>query len=181
MESAPVMAASMAAMMLPTAAPFFVAYARGVRRPAPTALAVLTYVAVWVAIGGVAYLVMARVMLPSGLYVAGLAIAFAGLYSLAPWKRAGQARCQAMCREPIVDPGLQSALTQGLAYSAGCVACSAGVMVAVLLLGMSSLVLMAAASGVILLYKIGGPWTRRSDLAVSAIMVVVGVWLMGAV
>lgn len=181
MQSAPLMIASMAAMMLPTAVPFFVAYATRTRRPAPTALVVLTYAAVWAAIGAVAYFVMSQVTLPSGVYVAGVAIAFAGLYSLMPWKRAGQARCQAMCREPAADPRLKTALTDGLVYSGACIACSAGVMVALVVLGMSNIFLMVGASAIILLYKVGGPWMRRSELAVSAIMVVVGMWLVGVV
>src|SRR4029077_13552626 len=61
------MAASMAAMMLPTAAPFFVAYGRSSRRAGPTAIVVAIYAAVWAAIGVAAFLVMSRIMRPSAL------------------------------------------------------------------------------------------------------------------
>jgi predicted metal-binding membrane protein len=179
MNPALAMAASMAAMMLPTAVPFFAAYARKVRRPAPTALVVATYAAAWAVIGVAAYLVMARVMLPSGFYVAGIAIAFAGLYALTPWKRHGQARCQEMCRQSRPDGGLRGALTTGLVYSGSCIACSAGVMVAVLVLGMTNIALMVAGSALILLYKTARPWQQRSGLAVSAMLVVMGVWRAG--
>jgi predicted metal-binding membrane protein len=179
MDSATAMAASMAAMMLPTAVPFFAAYARRVRRPAPTALVVATYAATWAVIGAAAYLVMTLVTLPSGLYVAGIVIAFAGLYALTPWKRHGEARCQEMCREPAPDGELRTALEQSLVYFGGCVACSAGVMVALLVLGMTNIALMVAGSALILLYKTAGRWPQRSGLAVSAALVVVGVWQAG--
>ena len=149
------MAASMASMMLPTAAPFFVVYGRSSRRAGPTAIVVAIYVAVWAVIGVAAYLVMSRVMLPSGVWVAAVAVLFAGLYALAPWSRRGRAQCRGMCREPAGDP-----IRSGLTYAANCVACSAGVMVAVVILGMSNLALMAAAAAVVLLLK----WPQRSTL-----------------
>lgn len=173
------MAASMAAMMLPTALPFFVGYARQVRRPAPVALVIATYVALWAAIGVAAYAVMTHVMLPGGPSVAGAAVVFAGLYALTPLMRAGQSRCQEMCREPVADPAMGTAFSKAIAYSVGCVACSAGVMVAMVLLGMTSIVLMVAGSALVLLYKVAGSWPRRSEVVISAIMVVVGMWLVG--
>ncbi len=88
------MATSMAAMMLPTAAPFFVAYGRSSRRAGPTATVVAIYLAVWATIGVAAYLVMSQVMLPSGLWLAAGAVLFAALYALAPWSRRGRAQCQ---------------------------------------------------------------------------------------
>jgi len=147
------MATSMAAMMLPTAAPFFVAYGRSSRRAGPTATVVAIYLAVWATIGVAAYLVMSQVMLPSGLWVAASAVLFAALYALAPWSRRGRAQCREMCREAAGDP-----ISSGLTYAANCIACSAGVMVAVVILGMSNLALMATAAAVVLLLK----WPQRS-------------------
>lgn len=147
------MAASMAAMMLPTAAPFFVAYGRSSRRAGPTAIVVAIYAAVWAAIGVGDYFVMSQLMLPAGLWLAAGAVLFAALYGLAPWGRRGRARCREMCREAAGDP-----VSSGLAYAANCVVCSAGVMVAVLILGMSNLALMAAAAAAVLLLK----WPQRS-------------------
>src|SRR4029077_10612556 len=91
------MAASMAAMMLPTAAPFFVAYGRSSRRAGPTAIVVAIYAAVWAAIGVAAFLVMSRIMLPSALWLAAGAIVFAALYGVTPMGRRGRARCREMC------------------------------------------------------------------------------------
>jgi len=149
------MAASMAAVMLPTAAPFFVAYGRSSRRAGPIAIVVAIYVAVWAAIGVGSYLVMSQVMLPPGLWGAAGAVLFAALYALMPWSRRGRAQCREMCREPAGDP-----LRGGLTYAAHCVASSGGVMVAVVILGMSNLALMAAAAAVVLLLK----WPERSTL-----------------
>jgi len=146
-------AASMAAMILPTAAPFFVAYGRSSRSAGPTATVVAIYVAVWATIGVAAYLVMSQFMLPSRLWVAAGAVLFAALYALAPWSSRGRAQCRQMCREPAGDP-----VRGGLTYAANCVACSAGVMVGVVILGMSNLALMATAAAVVLLLK----WPKRS-------------------
>ena len=154
------MAASMAAMMLPTAAPFFVAYGRSSRRAGPTAIVVAIYVAGWAVIGAAAYIVMSQVMLPSGLWVAAVAVLFAVLYALTPWGRRGRARCREMCREPAGDP-----VRGGLSYAANCVICSAGVMVAVVILGMSNLALLAAAAAVVLLLK----WPQRPAIKAGSL------------
>ncbi len=142
------MAASMAAMMLPTAAPFFLAYGSKARRAGPTAIVVAIYAAVWAAIGVAAYVVMSHVMLPAGLWIAALAVVFAALYTLAPWSRRSGASCGKMYRETAGDP-----VRSGMRYATNCVISSAGVMVAVVILGMSNLALMAAAAAVLLLLK----------------------------
>ena len=145
-------AASMAAMMLPTAAPFFVAYGHSSRRFQATAIVIAIYAAVWAAIGLVANLVMSQVMLTPGLWLVAGAVLFAALYALAPWSRRSRASCRELCRRPAGDP-----VRSGLTYAANCVMCSAGVMVAVVILGMSNLALMAAATAVLFLVK----WPRR--------------------
>jgi predicted metal-binding membrane protein len=172
------MAASMPAMMLPTALPFFIAYARDVSRPASIALVVAAYTVVWAIIGLIANLVMGAVMLPAAAYVVGIAIAFAGLYVLTPWMRHAQACCQEMCLQTRRDPSLGKALSTGLRYSANCILCSAGVMVALVVLGMSSVLLMIAGSAVILVYKIAGAWPRRIELALSTVLVIAGLALV---
>jgi hypothetical protein len=55
-----VMAASMAAMMVPTAAPFFFAYGRDTRRPAAVVITLLIHVADWAAIGAIADFAMGQ-------------------------------------------------------------------------------------------------------------------------
>jgi len=148
------MAGLMAAMMLPTAAPFLVAYARDVRRPEPVAAVAFVYALVWAAIGlGIGWL-MGQVMLPAAsLPIAAAAVLFAGLYALTPWFRWARARCREMCRERH-ERTVRAGLRSGAAYSGSCIVCSAGVMVALVLLGMSNLLLVAAAAAVILLMKL---------------------------
>jgi predicted metal-binding membrane protein len=143
------MAAAMAAMMAPTAAPFFVAYGRDTRRPAGIAAVVLIYVAVWAAIGLALDALMSQVMMPSSTMIAAGAIAFAGIYMLMPWSRRARERCREMCRHE--ERG--SAVREGASYAASCVVCSAGVMVALIVLGMTNVLVLVAGAAVMLAYK----------------------------
>jgi predicted metal-binding membrane protein len=171
-----------AAMMAPSALPFIVSFGRRTRRwPLPTLVAVTLYLLVWATFGLAAYLILrsAPMVWPAGV-VAGVAIAFVGLYSFTPLKRMGQARCIAMCRreETIDGLGLRAGLVEGATYGLSCVCCSAGVMVAVIVVGLSSIVWMAAGSALIVLYKIAGSWPRRLDWGISTAMVLAGIWLI---
>lgn len=168
----------MIAMMAPAALPFFIGYARDVRRPAAVAVAAGVYGGLWAVIGLAAGLVMNAVMLPAGGLVAGLAIAFAVAYGLTPVMRCGQTRCQEMCHERPVDRSPVAAAGAGLTYGVNCVACSAGVMVAVVVLGMSNPAWMAAGAAMVLLYKVAGRWTRRIELVASIACVLAAAWLV---
>ena len=148
------MAGLMAAMMLPTAAPFFFACGRDTRRPSAVAIAVLIYLAIWGTIGAVADLVMNQVMMPSSALVAVAAVAVAVLYTLSPWSRGARARCREMCMRAPRGTGLRGALVDGSTYAACCLVCSAGVMAALVVLGMSNLLLIAAAAALLLVYKL---------------------------
>lgn len=145
-----VMAASMAAMMAPTAAPFFVAFGRDTRRPAAVAAVVLIYVSVWAAIGLAVDALMSRVMLPSSTLIVVGAVAFAGLYMVMPWSRRARERCHEMCRHEARG----SAIREGGTYAASCVVCSAGLMVVLIALGTTSFVVLAAGAAVMLAYKL---------------------------
>jgi predicted metal-binding membrane protein len=167
-----------AAMMAPSAIPFVVGFARrSQRRPLPVAVLVAAYLAVWTVAGIGAYFVS---MAFPVLWPAGIAIAFVGLYAFTPLMRAGQAGCIAMCRrrDPVEGRGYRAAIREGLTYGLSCVACSGGVMLALVVLGMSSIVLMAAGSALILVYKIAGGWPRRFDAALSITFVIAGLWLV---
>src|SRR5207249_5339442 len=93
----------MAAMMLPSAVPVVLEFARTAegRRGWPVATGVLafTYLGVWLIFGVVCYAIYtaARMPWPNQAMVAGLALALAGIYSVSPIKRASQARCRALC------------------------------------------------------------------------------------
>ncbi len=167
-----------AAMMAPSALPFVVAFARRARAwPLPSAVLVAAYLAVWTVFGFGAYI--ASMAFPV-LWPAGIAIAFVGLYAFTPLMRAGQARCISMCRrrDPIEGRGVRAAAGEGLTYGVSCVACSGAVMFALVVLGMSSIVLMGAGSALILLYKVGGGWPRRFDAGLSIAFVIAGLWLV---
>jgi predicted metal-binding membrane protein len=71
------MAVAMAAMMVPSATPFFLAHGRDTRRREAIATVILIYAAVWAAIGLALDHLMSQVMMPSSLLVVGIAIAIA--------------------------------------------------------------------------------------------------------
>ena len=148
------MAISMAAMMAPTAAPFFVAFVRDTKRPLAVAATVVVYVAVWAVIGAGAGLLMSQLMLPSSALIAVLAVGLAALYMLMPWSRWAQARCQAMCRRETRRTGVLNTLVEAVTYTGCCVVCSAGVMGALLALGMSNVLVLIAAAAALLVYKV---------------------------
>ena len=154
------MAVAMAAMMVPTAAPFFVAYGRDTRRPVGIAAVVLIYVAVWAAIGlGLDYL-MSMVMIPSTLVVVGVAVVVAIAYAASPWGRWAREQCRRMSMREARGPGLAGVLSEGVRYTACCVVCSAGVMLVVIALGMSNPLVIVAGAVTLLAYKLV-PWPSR--------------------
>jgi len=164
-----------AAMMAPSALPFIVSVARRSRPwPPATGLVVAAYLLVWTAFGVGVYLVSGAVSLPlpAGA-AAGVAVVLAGLYSLTPLMRAGQARCIAMCRERE-QVGVHGAAVAGISYGLSCLACSAGVMAAIVVLGMSNPAWVVAGAAVVLLYKVPGRWTQRLDGALALVMVLAG-------
>jgi predicted metal-binding membrane protein len=155
------MSVSMAAMMAPTAAPFFFAYGRHSRRLLGVALLVLTYLAIWAVVGAGADLAMGQMMLPSSWMLAVAAIAFAAVYSVTPWSRWARARCRAMCGREARSGRLADAVRDGFQYGICCVVCSAGVMVAAIALGMSNPVVFIAAMVLILALKLTS-WPARA-------------------
>jgi predicted metal-binding membrane protein len=151
------MALSMAGMMAASAVPFFFAYLRDSRRPVATAAIVLIYVAVWALIGFALDYVMGMVMMPSSLLVAGAAVAVAVVYALTPWGRWARDRCRGMAQREPRAPRFRNALADGASYTACCIVCSAGIMAALVVVGMSNPLVIAGGAAVMLLYKIT-PW-----------------------
>ena len=148
------MSISMAAMMLPSAAPFFFVYGRDSRRPAAVVLVVLVYGAVWVLLGAAVGYAMGWMMFPSSWLVAAGALVLAAGYTLAPWTRWARDRCREMCGRRPRGARLRDAIRDGLRYTACCVMCSAGVMVAIIVLGMSNLVVVTAGAAFMLAVKL---------------------------
>jgi predicted metal-binding membrane protein len=173
----------MAAMMLPSAIPVVLGFARtGERRrgwQVATGVLALTYLGVWLLFGLVCYAIYTVLGMPwpNQATVVGLALALAGVYSFSPIKRASQARCRELCalHGPLPFNLMRSAAVAGARYGLSCLGCSAALMVAMVLLGMSSLWWGVILSIVVLVYKFAPPLRMRYELVLSAAMVALGV------
>jgi predicted metal-binding membrane protein len=176
-------AVMMAAMMLPSATPLVFEFARNAegRRGwrAATALLGVTYLGVWLAFGIVCYALYNAVGMPwpnQGL-IGGAALVIAGLYALTPVKRVSEARCHELCalHGPLPFNLMRSAVVVGARYGLSCLGCSAGVMSAMVLIGMSNLVWMIVLTAVVFAYKIAPAPTLPRRSALSVAMVAFGV------
>jgi len=173
----------MAAMMLPSGIPVVLEFARTAegRKGWQVATGVLaaTYLGVWLIFGVVCYAIYtaARMPWPNQAVVVGLALALAGVYSVSPIKRASQARCRELCalHGPLPFNLMRSAVVAGARYGLSCLGCSAALMVAMVLLGMSSLSWAAILGIVVLIYKFAPPLRMRYELVLSAALVALGV------
>jgi predicted metal-binding membrane protein len=176
-------AVMMAAMMLPSATPLMFDFARNAegRRGwrAATALLGVSYLGVWLAFGLVAYVLYHAVGMPwpnQGL-IGGAALVIAGLYALTPVKRASEAGCRERCalHGPLPFNLMRSAVVVGARYGLSCLGCSAGVMSAMVLIGMSNLVWMIVLTAVVLADKLAPAPTLPRRLALSVTLVAFGV------
>ena len=173
----------MAAMMLPSAVPVVLEFARTAERrrgwPLATGVLAVTYLGVWLMFGVVCYAIYTalRMPWPNQPMVVGLALALAGIYSVSPIKRASQARCRELCalHGPLPFNLMRSAAVAGVRYGLSCIGCSAALMVAMVLLGMSSLWWAVILGLVVLIYKFAPPLPIRYELALSAALVALGV------
>jgi predicted metal-binding membrane protein len=174
----------MVAMMLPSASPTILLYARIVRRAgkgsdlnATISLAVFAsaYLAVWSLfsllavilqwalehLGAMSAMMSSRVELLSG----GLLVA-AGLYQLSPLKEA----CLTHCRGPAWfiaahwRPGLVGAWRMGFAHGAYCVGCCAGLMLLLFVGGVMNLTWIAGLTLLVAIEKLApfGPATAKA-------------------
>jgi predicted metal-binding membrane protein len=172
----------MAAMMLPSAVPVVLEFARTAERrrgwPVATGVLAVTYLGVWLMFGVVCYAIYTalRMPWPNQPMVVGLALALAGVYSFSPIKRASQARCRELCalHGPLPFNLIRSAAIAGVRYGLSCIGCSAALMVAMVLLGMSSLWWAVILGLVVLVYKFAPPLRMRYELALSAALVSLG-------
>jgi predicted metal-binding membrane protein len=175
----------MAAMMLPSAAPAVLMFARA-REHAETWAFVVGYLLAWAGYGLAAYAVYRgiRAEAPSflawdqhGPWVAGGALAVAGLYQLTPFKSA----CLRHCRSPLHfllrgRPGSLGALWMGIEHGGICIGCCVGLMLALFALGVMSLFWMAVVAVAILIEKaLPGGETFARLLAV--VLVALGIWV----
>ncbi len=179
----------MAAMMLPSATPLVFEFARDAegRRgwQAATALLGVTYLGVWLAFGVVCYALYNAVGMPwpDQRLIGGAALVIAGLYALTPLKRASEARCRELCalHGPLPFNLAHSAVVAGARYGLSCLGCSAGLMLAMVLIGVSNLGWMIVLAALISIDKLAPVPTLRWRLALSAAVVALGVvFLAGA-
>lgn len=173
----------MAAMMLPSAMPVVFEFAQTYegRRgwQAATVVLVLTYLSIWLAFGLLGYMVRNAFPMswPSQGLIGGAAFVLAGLYGLTPIKRASEARCRELCalHGPLPFNLMRSAIVVGIKYSLSCLGCSAALMVAMLIIGMSNVGWAVILSGVLLIYKLAPAPGMRRTLLLSAALGALGV------
>jgi predicted metal-binding membrane protein len=170
-------------MMLPSAIPLVFEFAQNSERrrgwQAATALLGATYLGVWLAFGVVCYMLYNAVGMPwpnQGL-IGGAALVIAGLYALTPVKRASEGLCRERCalHGPLPFNLMRSAVVAGARYGLSCLGCSAGLMVAMVLIGMANLVWMIVLAAVVLVYKVAPAPTPRLMVASSGVLVAFGV------
>ena len=182
----------MVAMMLPSVAPMVLTFARvyaqrtaqGRSENVPTWVFVCGYFAVWTAYGLVAYalFVVARDWASSwlswdgdGRYLAGGAVAAAGVYQLTRAKDV----CLRHCRSPLHflahswREGRLGALRLGVVHGSYCVGCCVGLFAILFAVGVMSLLWMAVIAGVILIEKVS-PFGERASRAFGLAFVVLG-------
>jgi len=111
--------------------------------------------------------------------IAGAAFVAAGVYSFIRFRQSCELRCRAMCSdfEPDGRPTIGVAARSGLLYGLNCVGCSAALMIALLAVGIGSLIWMVLFTGVVLVYKVL-PANPRLEGAIGAILVIFGLWVM---
>jgi predicted metal-binding membrane protein len=185
----------MAAMMLPSVMPMVLIFAKVSRgryeqgRDAfvPTWIFVGGYLAVWTLYGLAAYGVYRLVVVAgtgwlawdrAGPYVAGGAIAAAGLYQLTPLKEV----CLRHCRGPMHfilhgwRKGWLGAVRMGFEHGAYCIGCCWGLMVILFAVGVMSLFWMGVIAGVIFAEKVF-PYGFKLSKAFALAFVGLGVWI----
>jgi predicted metal-binding membrane protein len=188
----------MAAMMLPSAAPTVLLFARvsgersrrGQAAVVPTWLFVAGYLAVWTLVGLAAYGIYRAFVAGgtgwlawdgTGPYVAGVALIGAGIYQLTPLKDV----CLRHCRSPLHfllhgwHSGRAGAVRMGAEHGAYCLGCCWGLMLALFAVGVMSLFWMAVVAAVILVEKLASAGQRFSRVFAVG-LVTLGVWVASA-
>jgi predicted metal-binding membrane protein len=173
--------AMMIAMMLPSTMPMLLLYRRAAafRGEANLGRSIFAlgagYFGVWVLFGVTAYtigIIVSRAAMRSPDFsravplVAAVALGFAGIYQLTPWKSA----CLQHCRDPLamvsshLGGGRFGALRLGFHHGAFCAACCWALMLIQVVLGVMNLTVMLAVAIVIALEKllVHGEWVAKA-------------------
>lgn len=188
-------AAMMAGMMLPSAAPILLLYARAVRNrdderhPARAIYAMAAgYVVVWALFSAAAtalqrilatrFLVTAM-MEPATPRVAGVLLLLAGAYQFTPSKAA----CLSLCRTPIAflsshwRHGLSGAFRMGAAHGLYCLGCCWALMLLLFAGGVMNLAVILTLTAWVAIEKIA-PFGEQSARIGGALLIAVGVWML---
>ena len=182
----------MIAMMLPSAAPMILIYARLARgaraqgaQMAPTAIFAGSYLAIWAGFSALAALAQWLLVLSGAISqmslvfgnqrIAGALLVAAGVYQATPLKRA----CLESCRSPLSflmrlwRPGWAGALRLGLAHGIYCLGCCALLMALLFVFGVMNLIWVAALALFVLAEKVL-PIGPRVAIAAGIVAVIVG-------
>ena len=168
----------MAAMMLPSVAPFALLYARGASAVSAPGFLALGYLGVWALVGIPAYAIDRALGMEHSGATAAVLIA-AGLYEFSPVKQS----CLRKCRSPVDflvkhwHPGLGGALRLGIEHGAYCLGCCIALMAVLVVAGGMGLVWVVAIAAVVaaekllprgpLVGKIGGVGLIAAGIAIA--------------
>ena len=187
----------MVAMMIPSAAPMILTFARVNRqrreqeRPfVPSGLFLLGYLVVWAAFSFAAALaqwalhgaaLLSPMMKSSSPVLGGVLLISAGAFQWTPWKRA----CLNHCRSPLNfllgdwREGRGGALAMGIRHGAYCTGCCWLLMVLLFVTGVMNMLWVAVITVLVLLEKILPRWMRFG--AVTGVAFVAwGAWMIAA-
>ena len=184
----------MAAMMLPSAAPVAVLWARlisgasaGLIRAARMSAFLTGYLLAWAACGAVAYAAVAgtgRLVMASpgpARWLGPAILAGAGIYQFTPWKDF----CLRRCRSPIGAlmyyagfKGRSRDVRVGLHHGATCAGCCWGLMIVLVAVGVMNIAVMAALAAVVFAEKLWRHGKLLGQVAGAALVVagIVAIW-----
>jgi len=188
----------MVAMMLPSAWPMLMLYARVVRRAeaqgrdidAGVSIAAFAggYLTVWIVFSVVAVALqfaleqsglMTPMMVSRSMTLSGGLLVLAGLYQLSPLK----STCLRHCRGPAAfiashwRPGVRGAWRMGLFHGAYCVGCCAALMLLLFVGGVMNLIWIAGLTLVVMIEKLV-PWGEVTSKAMGAALIAGGLVLI---
>jgi predicted metal-binding membrane protein len=188
-------AAMMFAMMLPTAAPIVLLYARALRnrpaerRPARSIYALASgYALVWALFSvGATWLqrllaqsqVLTPMMEPALPAAAGWLLIVAGVYQWTPLKQA----CLRVCRSPIATlstgwrEGPAGALHMGFSHGLSCLGCCWALMLLLFAGGVMNLAVILALTAWVALEKLA-PFGEQGARVAGALLAALGVWML---
>jgi predicted metal-binding membrane protein len=174
-------AVMMTAMMIPTAAPMILLFAKVHRsrkeqqRPfVPTGIFLLGYLAVWSSFAAAASVVqwglhsaalLSPMLVSTNPFLGGALLVAAGLYQWSPLKHA----CLSNCRSPLGflmaewREGAKGTFVMGLRHGAVCLGCCWVLMALLFVLGVMNLLWIAALASFVLIEKVApaGAWVGR--------------------